>query len=149
MVDIWLKKKMFEKKTQTIHFWGSSFLNMQFFLIFVSSFEHVNFAIDGKCFKTIMTIQIMMLPLWFFKHTKMQFEGVSTHLGGSFDYFLPSMVFVRMVRMFLCGEMKFQILKHHLWTNPRWFHNGQGFIPFCNDENQTLMNCSYIGSYFL
>ncbi len=36
--------------------------------------------------KTIITIQTIMLPFWFFKHTKMQFYGLSTHLGGSFDY---------------------------------------------------------------
>jgi hypothetical protein len=35
--------------------------------------------------KTIMTIQTIMFPLWFFKHTKMLFERVSTHLGGPCD----------------------------------------------------------------
>ncbi len=49
----------------------------------------------------------------------MQFEAVSTHLGGSFDYFLVSMVFARMVRIFLHGEMKFQIPTNHLSMNPR------------------------------
>jgi hypothetical protein len=38
---------------------------------FVSSFEHVNFAINGKSSKKVMTIQTIMLPLWSFKHTKM------------------------------------------------------------------------------
>jgi len=33
-----------------------------------------------------MTIQIIMLPLWSFTHTKMWFWRVSTHWGGSFDY---------------------------------------------------------------
>jgi len=27
-----------------------------------------------------------MLPLWFFKDTKMQFKKMFTHLGDSFDY---------------------------------------------------------------
>jgi hypothetical protein len=35
--------------------------------------------------KIIMIIQTIMLPLWFFKHIKMQFSSVSTHLGGSYD----------------------------------------------------------------
>jgi len=39
-----------------------------------------------KYFKKIMTIQIIMLHLWFFKHTKIQFLKASTHLDGSFDY---------------------------------------------------------------
>ncbi len=33
-----------------------------------------------------MTIQTIMFPLWFFKHTEMQFLKMSTHLNGSFDY---------------------------------------------------------------
>jgi hypothetical protein len=48
-------------------------------------FEHVIFAINRKYCKKIMTIQNIMLHLWSFKHAKMQFHGVSTHLGGSFD----------------------------------------------------------------
>jgi hypothetical protein len=35
--------------------------------------------------KTFMTIQTITFPLWFFKHTKMQFEGMFIHLSGSFD----------------------------------------------------------------
>jgi hypothetical protein len=40
---------------------------------FVLSLEHVNFAINEKNPKQIMTIQIIMLHLWSFKHIKMQF----------------------------------------------------------------------------
>jgi len=35
--------------------------------------------------KKVITIQNIKLPLWFFKHTKMQFKKMSTHLDGSFD----------------------------------------------------------------
>jgi hypothetical protein len=38
-----------------------------------------------------MLIQIIMLLSWFSKYTKMQFHGVSTYLGDSFDY-----VFIQM-----------------------------------------------------
>jgi hypothetical protein len=41
--------------------------------LFLSSFEHVNFATTRKYSKKNMTIQIIMFPLWYFKHTKMQF----------------------------------------------------------------------------
>jgi len=49
------------------------------------SFEHVSFAINEKYSKNIMTIQTIMFPFWSFKHIKMQFKKISTHLGGSFD----------------------------------------------------------------
>jgi hypothetical protein len=74
----------FEKKN--VNSLGLITLSMQKHFLVVSSFEHVNFAINWKISKTFMTIQILMLPLWFFKHTKMQFKKVSTHLGDSFDY---------------------------------------------------------------
>jgi hypothetical protein len=35
--------------------------------------------------KIIMTIQTIMFPLCFFKHTKILFKKVSTHLGASCD----------------------------------------------------------------
>jgi len=44
-----------------------------------------NFAINGKYSENIYDNQIIMLPLWSSKHTKMQFQGVSIYLGGSFD----------------------------------------------------------------
>jgi hypothetical protein len=59
---------------------------MQKHFLFVSSFEHVKFVINGKYSKKNMTIQTIMFPLQSFKHIKMQFSGVSIHLGGSFDY---------------------------------------------------------------
>jgi hypothetical protein len=59
---------------------------MQKHLSFLLSFENANFVINGKYFKIIMTIQTIMFPLWFFKHTKMLFKIVSTHLGGSYDF---------------------------------------------------------------
>jgi hypothetical protein len=49
-----------------------SALNMQFFFWFVSNFDHVKFEINEKYYKK-MTIQIIMLHLWSFKHTKIQF----------------------------------------------------------------------------
>jgi hypothetical protein len=55
----------------------------------VSSFEHLNFAINGKYSKKIMIIQIIMYPLWFFKHTKMQFKKVFTHWVAPLIVFLP------------------------------------------------------------
>jgi hypothetical protein len=36
--------------------------------------------------KIKLKIQIIVLPLWFFKNTKLQFETMSTPLGGSYDY---------------------------------------------------------------
>jgi len=41
------RKRLFEK-TRIIHFQGLSVLNMQKKNLFVSSFEHVNFSINGK-----------------------------------------------------------------------------------------------------
>jgi hypothetical protein len=57
---------------------------MQKKLWFVSNFEHGNFVINEKYHTNIVSIQTIMLALWFFKHTKMQFYITSTHLGGSF-----------------------------------------------------------------
>ncbi len=68
-----LEKKGVWKKTKTIHYQGLSAFNMQKQFLFVSNFEHVNFAINEKYFKNIMTIQTIMFHLWSFKHTKMQF----------------------------------------------------------------------------
>jgi hypothetical protein len=48
-----VRKKTFEKKTRTIHFQGFNALNMQKHFVFMSSFEHVNFAINGKYSKRI------------------------------------------------------------------------------------------------
>jgi hypothetical protein len=53
--------------------WGLSALNMQKHFWIVSSCEHVNFAINGKYSKKIMTIQTIMFHLWSFKHTKIEF----------------------------------------------------------------------------
>ncbi len=72
------------KKKPIVHSQGLSVLNMQKHFWFGSNFEHVNFAINGKYSKKFMTFQIIMFPLWSFKHTKMHF-WVSIHLGGSFD----------------------------------------------------------------
>ncbi len=66
-----VEKNMFEKKTRTVHSWGFSALNMQKHFWFVSNFEDVKFAINGKHSKNIMIIQSIMLPLWSFKDTKM------------------------------------------------------------------------------
>ncbi len=43
---------MFEK-IWTIHSWGLSALNMQTHFWFVSSFEHINFAINGEYSKNV------------------------------------------------------------------------------------------------
>jgi hypothetical protein len=67
-----VEKKRCLKKNKIIHSQGLSALNMQKHSWFVSSFEHVNFAINGKYSKIIMTILTIMLSLWSFKHTKMQ-----------------------------------------------------------------------------
>jgi len=47
-----------------------SALNMQKYFLIVSNFEHVTFAINEKVPKTFMTIQIIMLSLWFFQTYK-------------------------------------------------------------------------------
>jgi hypothetical protein len=43
-----VEKKDVQKKTKIVHFLGLNALNMQKHFWFVSSFEHVNFAINGK-----------------------------------------------------------------------------------------------------
>ncbi len=43
-----VRKKRGLKKIRTIHSWGLSVLNMQKHFWFVSNFEHINFAINGK-----------------------------------------------------------------------------------------------------
>jgi hypothetical protein len=50
------RKKWHLKKTKTVHFWSLNALNMQKHFLFVSSFEHVNFAINKKIPKTFMII---------------------------------------------------------------------------------------------
>ncbi len=59
------------------------------------SFEHVNFvSLMENIPKIIMTIQTILFPLQSFKHTKIKFQGVSIHLGGSFDGdFTPIIIF--------------------------------------------------------
>jgi hypothetical protein len=42
------RKKGRLKKTRIVHSWGLSALNMQKYFLFASSFEHVNFEINGK-----------------------------------------------------------------------------------------------------
>jgi hypothetical protein len=42
------KKRRLKKKTKIVHFRGLNALNMQKHFLFVSNFEHVNFAINGK-----------------------------------------------------------------------------------------------------
>jgi hypothetical protein len=56
-----IEKKTFEKTI--IHSQNLSALNMQNYFVFMSSFEHIEFAINEKYSKIIMLIQIIMLPL--------------------------------------------------------------------------------------
>jgi len=65
-------KKKFEKYKDCPLLKFESFEHAIFFC-FVSRFEHVNFAINEKYSKKIMTIQTIMFHLWSFKHTKMHF----------------------------------------------------------------------------
>jgi hypothetical protein len=51
------------KKQRNVHFRGLSALNMQKHFKFVSNFEHIDFVINGKYSKKIMTIQTIMLLL--------------------------------------------------------------------------------------
>jgi hypothetical protein len=67
------RKKGSLQKTRIVHSWGLSVLNVQKHNWFVLSFKHVKFTINEKYSKKIMTIQTIMLPLWSFKHIKMQF----------------------------------------------------------------------------
>jgi hypothetical protein len=69
MVHICWENKNFDKK-KAIHFWGLNALNMQKHFLFVSSFEHINFAINEKIPKALMTIQTTMFIFWFSKHKK-------------------------------------------------------------------------------
>ncbi len=50
------RKKRCLNKTRTVHSQGLNVLNMQICFLFVSNFEHVNFAINEKYSKKIMTI---------------------------------------------------------------------------------------------
>jgi len=84
----------------------------------VSNFKHVIFAINGKYFEKIMTIQISMLHLGFFKHTKMQFLKVSTHFGGSFDYIFTHLHLGRGLIIEFHVELKFVdhlVELHHIF----------------------------------
>jgi hypothetical protein len=58
---------------------------MQKHFLFVSSFEHVNIVINGKYSKKNYNYPKYYVSLVIFKHRKIQFQGVSIHLGGSFD----------------------------------------------------------------
>jgi hypothetical protein len=65
-----VKKKCLKKKTcPLLRF--QCFEHAKTLNWFVFSFEHVNFAINGKYSKNIMTILTSMFPLWSFKHIKM------------------------------------------------------------------------------
>jgi len=59
------------EKPRIAHSQGLNALNMQIFYLFISSFEHLNFAINEKYLKKIVTIQTIMFHMWSFKHTKM------------------------------------------------------------------------------
>jgi hypothetical protein len=52
----------------------------------VSNFEHVNFAINGKCSKNIYDNPNYYSSLVIFQTYKNAIKKVFTHLGGSFDY---------------------------------------------------------------
>jgi hypothetical protein len=74
-------------KIKTIHFQGLNVFNMQKHFLFVSSFEHINFAINGKYSKTNYdNSNYYASCLWYFKHIKMQFQRASTQLGASFEH---------------------------------------------------------------
>jgi hypothetical protein len=84
---------------------------------FVSNFEHVNLSING-----IIKDKNDDNPNYYCDFSNIQkcnFKKCPFTWVSSFDYFLPSMVFARMVRMFLHGDMKFGIPTHHLFTKPR------------------------------
>ncbi len=58
-----LVEKKCLKKTKIVHFQGLNALNMQKYFVYVSKFEHIKFAINGKYFKKIIIIQTIMLRL--------------------------------------------------------------------------------------
>jgi hypothetical protein len=64
--DVWKKQIL-----STIEVW--MLWTCKNIYLFMLSFEHVKFSINGKCSKKIMTLQIIMFHLWSFKHTKIQF----------------------------------------------------------------------------
>jgi hypothetical protein len=59
---------MFEKKA--IHYRGLSVLNVEKDFWFASNFEHWNFPYNKVDLKKKMTIETIVLPLWFFKDIK-------------------------------------------------------------------------------
>ncbi len=73
-----------------VHSRGLNVLDLQKDSWFASNFEHWNFAINEACSKiNILTIQIIVFPLWFFKNKKIEFKALATHLNGS-QCFSPS-----------------------------------------------------------
>jgi hypothetical protein len=51
------------EKPRIAHSQGLNALNMQIFYLFISSFEHLNFAINEKYLKKIVTIQTIMFHM--------------------------------------------------------------------------------------
>ncbi len=65
------RKKKSLKKTRIIHSWGLNALNMQKHFWFVSSFEHVNFAINGKYSQKIYDnpkYDVFLVIFWTYKN---------------------------------------------------------------------------------
>jgi len=69
-----VEKKDVLRKTKTFHSQGLSALNMQFLFLFVSSFEHVKFSINGKYSKKIMTIKLLCFTCDFSNIQKCSFK---------------------------------------------------------------------------
>jgi hypothetical protein len=73
-----VEKKTFEEKKRIVHSQDSTALNMQKHFLFVSSFKHVNFAINGKYFKNCCASLVIFQT---YKHVVLR----SVHsLGGLF-----------------------------------------------------------------
>jgi hypothetical protein len=72
-----VEKNGFFKKIRTVCFQGMSVLNMQKHFLFVSNFEHVNYAINEKLFQRFfMSIQIILcFPCYIPNIQKCSFKG--------------------------------------------------------------------------
>jgi hypothetical protein len=89
-----VKKKTFKKKTRIVYSQGLSVLNMQKHFLFVSNFDHVNFAIREKYSIIKMTIQTIMLHLCDLSNIqKNNFKECPLTWVVSLTMFLPSSSF--------------------------------------------------------
>jgi hypothetical protein len=68
------RKKRHLKKIKIVHSWSLSALNMQKHFLFVSNFDHINFAINGKYSKKLWQSKLLCFPYDLSNVQKCNFE---------------------------------------------------------------------------